>query len=149
MELDNVIINDCCNQWYLTTDSIVSDGPSSTSGSHNDHDHENPQFDPNGGSESCCSSLSLAHQQVQLRDIGTYMNKESHDKEEVYKFLTGVWRPDKRFLFPKKDEYGKKRAFNYEWLQKYPWLSYSALMDGAYCLPCVLFTKEKNGKKRV
>ena len=50
----------------LATDSIVSDGPSITSGSHSDHDHENPQFDTNGGSESCCSSLSLAHQPVQL-----------------------------------------------------------------------------------
>ena len=85
---------------------------------------------------------------LQLRDIGTYKGKE-HDKEEIYKMLTDVWKPDKLYKFPRKEEYGKKRSFKYEWLQIYPWLSYSAVMDGAFCLPCVLFASavKKGGLK--
>ena len=26
-----------------------------------------------------------------------------------------------------------------EWLQTYPWLRYSHMYDGAFCLPCILF----------
>lgn len=32
--------------------------------------------------------------------------------------------------------------YKYEWLKMYNWLAYSAIEDGAYCLPCVLFGRE-------
>ena len=57
--------------------------------SHNDHDYQNAsQFDPYGGSESCYETM---------------VDLTTHGKEEVYKFVTYVWRLDKGFVLPKKD----------------------------------------------
>ncbi len=39
-----------------------------------------------------------------------------------------------------------KRTFKYEWLDLFPWLCYSALEDGAYCLSCVIFGHRFPGK---
>ena len=75
-------------------------------------------------------------------DIGLFSyagRDEPVTREEKYDYLTGVWRPSKHFKFPKKKEFGKNRSFNYYWLESFSWLSYSPALDGAFCLPCVLF----------
>ena len=38
------------------------------------------------------------------------------------------------------------RRFRYNWLDLYPWLCYSPLKDGGYCLSCVLFGDRFPGK---
>ena len=82
--------------------------------SHNDHDYQNAsQFDPCGGSESCYETM---------------VDLTTHGKEEVYKFVTYVWRLDKGFVLPKKD----RREHLIIW---------------PYSLSCVLFAKETD--KRV
>jgi hypothetical protein len=40
------------------------------------------------------------------------------------------------YIFPK-NSIG--RSFQYQWLVEFPWLVYSKLENGGYCLPCVLF----------
>lgn len=49
------------------------------------------------------------------------------------------FKPDKRYKYPTRVEYGKKRSFNHSWLDMYKWLAYSPAQDGAYCKICVLF----------
>ncbi|XP_013403337.1 52 kDa repressor of the inhibitor of the protein kinase [Lingula anatina] len=60
-------------------------------------------------------------------------------REEKFRYIKNLWYPPSRYEFPKKEEYGKMRAFNAAWLQQFNWLAYSSKEDGAYCLPCVLF----------
>ena len=64
-------------------------------------------------------------------------------------YLTEVWKPTRNYHFPLKTEFGKRRSFKYEWLAQFLWLSYSPSLDGAFCLPCVLFSCEakKGGEK--
>ena len=33
----------------------------------------------------------------------------------------------------------QKKLFVGNWLQHFPWLAYSKLYDGAFCVPCVFF----------
>ena len=52
------------------------------------------------------------------------------------------------YTFP--DTYMNKcnRSCQQNWLScsKYPWLMYSPKLDGRFCLPCVLFAKNRGGK---
>lgn len=36
-------------------------------------------------------------------------------------------------------EYGTKRQFSVDWLEKYDWLRYSVSENSVYCAPCILF----------
>ena len=77
---------------------------------------------------------------VSLNDIGLYFkrSKDLNDTER-YQLITNCWRPDKNFEFPWSKEANGKRKFNFDWLAKHPWLVYSKLLDGCFCLPCLLF----------
>ena len=50
--------------------------------------------------------------------------------------LVNAFRPDSNYHFPSQEEY---RAFQSAWLELYSWLSYSPLLNGGFCVPCVLF----------
>ena len=70
-----------------------------------------------------------------LNDVKTFS-----DAEKLH-FIENVWTPrnDLLFEFPSTVESGKKRKFQRSWFQQYSWLAYSKYLDGAFCLPCVLF----------
>ena len=80
-------------------------------------------------------------------DVSTFFslrfpNDLSNGEKE--KLIKNVFVPKSNFVFPI-----KKRHFYYNWLGLYPWLAYSPVRDGAYCLFCVLFcnkvvTRKKN-----
>jgi len=58
--------------------------------------------------------------------------------------LKDVWKPDVDFKFPK-DKHNT--TFEYHWFAEFSWLVYSKILDGAFCLFCVLFgseTSERN-----
>ena len=57
--------------------------------------------------------------------------------------IKNVFKPDKSFVFPKNGG----RSFLYKWLEEYSWLCYSPSVDGALCLPCVLFGDQSPAKK--
>lgn len=54
-------------------------------------------------------------------------------------------RPDYRYKYPGRDEYGKQRRFQFDWLQRFNWLVYSKRENGGYCLPCMLFGRGQDG----
>lgn len=65
------------------------------------------------------------------------------DNSQKLKVLENSWKPDPSFSFPAND---KRRKFQYRWLEKYPWLSYSAKFDGAFCKVCVAFSNGEGGQ---
>ncbi|XP_028417575.1 zinc finger MYM-type protein 1-like [Dendronephthya gigantea] len=64
------------------------------------------------------------------------------NSSEICNLIRNVFKPDKKYSFPKTNG----RSFRYEWLDLYPWLCYSPLKDGAFCLSCVLFGDRFPGK---
>ena len=57
------------------------------------------------------------------------------------------YNPAATYHFPSKVEYGKNRSFQYHYLQSFPWLGYSAMLDGCLCLPCCLFNLPGNSSQ--
>ena len=62
------------------------------------------------------------------------------EKEKLMKNVS-VFKSN--FVFPI-----TKRDFCYNWLGLYPWLAYSPVCDGAYCLFCVLFCNKVVTRKK-
>ena len=91
---------------------------------------------PASGSEV---AFSIDNRPMDIGLFSVHGRDKPVTREEKYNYLTGVWKPSRDFKFPKKKEFGKNRSFNYHWLETFSWLSYSPALDGAFCLPCVLF----------
>ena len=54
------------------------------------------------------------------------------------------YNPSATYTFPTKIEYGKNRAFQHRYLQRFHWLGYSIRQDGCVCLPCCLFSPSQD-----
>ena len=79
-------------------------------------------------------------------DIGHAVGK-SLSQLETRQFLTSPWIPSKSFDFPVQvAANGKKRRFNWDWFHDYPWILYSAKLDGVFCKYCVLFATATNSQ---
>lgn len=80
-------------------------------------------------------------------DIGLHVNKNIDDDLKE-KLLRQTWTPSSTYDFqPQLLKNGKKRFFQLSWFQRYTWLAFSALYEGAFCKVCVLFNiKEGCGK---
>ena len=74
-------------------------------------------------------------------DIGLVFKEiSSYSDQDKLKFIENVWKPGELFDFPVSVECSNsKRHFVWGWLKRFPWLAYSKFLDGAFCLPCVLF----------
>ena len=73
-------------------------------------------------------------------DIGLEIS--SCSDQDKLKFIENEWKPGELFDFPVSVECSNsKRHFQFVWgwLKRFPWLAYSEFLDGAFCLPCVLF----------
>ena len=66
----------------------------------------------------------------------------THD--DKMRFLTKRFVPDHQFKFQKKSIHGVERSCALKWVEKYPFLAYSARHHSFFCVPCVLsLTPEK------
>ena len=75
-----------------------------------------------------------------VRDIGLlYQSTDSLTDDDKFELLTCHWKPPHGYRFPSEKMYGKNRSFSRDCLKLYSWLVYSPSLDGAFCLPCVLF----------
>ena len=77
-------------------------------------------------------------------NIGSLTRLSGADK---YALLVDLYVPPTSFNFPKHAEHGKQRSFQLSWLTKYPWLAYSRLLDGGFCLPCAVFSRGGGGDR--
>ena len=58
---------------------------------------------------------------------------------DKFAYLHQHFKPDPQFEFPRTFIGGCKRSFNYVWLDQHKWLCYSVKLNGAFCMPCMLF----------
>ena len=82
----------------------------------------------------------------QRYDIGRYAKSAKIADDVKYDALKNVWMPERNFKFPQRSFYEKNRCFQSAWLQNFQWLAYSAIHDGAFCVPCVLFGRKIGSK---
>lgn len=83
---------------------------------------------------------------VNDNDIGNFVvGSNFFEDRRRSEILENIWTPPIEFHFPLTQIGSKKRKFNPAWIQKYHWLSYSKIDDGAYCRYCVLFSKKLVG----
>ena len=76
-------------------------------------------------------------------DINNFINRVAMLSDaEKYDVLCKVWKPESDHVFLCNVE--TKRRFRYEWLTSFPWLCYSAAVDGGFCINCVLFGGESS-----
>ncbi|XP_054276712.1 zinc finger MYM-type protein 1-like [Macrosteles quadrilineatus] len=77
-------------------------------------------------------------------DIVHFVSNSQITFEERAATLEKVWTPRPAFKFPGS---GKRNLrFQYKWLHRWTWLSYSKEEDGAFCKYCVLFAPHGAGK---
>ncbi len=72
------------------------------------------------------------------QDVAGVIGSLSISSSTRYALLTNHFQPPANYIFPK-DTYG--RSFQRQWLQTFPWLVYSKVEKGGFCLPCVLFAR--------
>ena len=71
-------------------------------------------------------------------DIANYVNVGTLTDEKKYNVLCNVWVPSVNYPFPLVNG----RKFRLDWMNLFPWLTYSPKVDGAFCINCVLFGAE-------
>lgn len=74
---------------------------------------------------------------VDSLDIGRFVSLENIDDDTKLNLINNHWQPPTDFVFPIATS--SNRKFCYNWFQRWSWLCYSKLFDGAFCLSCVLF----------
>ena len=63
-----------------------------------------------------------------------------------YDLIKNRFKPGTVFKFPVTNITNHNRSFQAHWLDTFNWLAYSPALDGAYCVPCVLFANLKENK---
>lgn len=87
---------------------------------------------------------------VQNNDIGKISNyfaaPNCDSKDLRIKFFNNLFVPLESYSFPVREMNKKKLRFQYHWLKKWKWLTYSKIYDGAFCKYCVFFSGQEVGK---
>ena len=81
------------------------------------------------------------------KDISTFCSLKNITNADKLTFIKNFFIPGKSFVFPKKSDEKDDRPFQHSWLEIFPWLCYSLIEDGAYCMHCVLFNGGSPGRK--
>ena len=82
---------------------------------------------------------------LEYDDVGLFQRSDLCDSETI-KLIKKHFRPDKKFNFPVRQLKCKNLKFKSSWLHDFPWLVYSKVKNGGYCLPCVLFACKPGGR---
>ena len=116
---------------------------SAASGSETESDNT---VDNTDGTEIAAATLQV-NSVSSNSDLGLHVNKIAALTDvQRYQFLQNPWRPPVGFEFPYVVHKNQRRYFNAQWLNRYSWLSFSNVLQGALCRVCVLFAPEFAGK---
>lgn len=127
---------------------ITSNASCSTTTTSNDIQRETQNKNANDivVLEENISEKSIDIQIGENIDIGLLVPNRLHLTSNQRKNAPeNIWKPDPLFKFPAIEFSDSKRYFKWEWLNRYKWLCYSKILNGAFCLYCVLFCPEKVG----
>ena len=97
------------------------------------------------GGESIDPGVGSAEPLALPNDIYTFVGTSLTNAQKLAAYEEH-FKPDQKYRYPIRMEYGKKRSFNHSWLDAYSWLAYSPSQDGAFCRNCVLFGNVSNDK---
>lgn len=93
--------------------------------------------------EADCKNNSSKASTIHPKDIYNFVHCAGNLSDaEKYDLLSSVWKPEKSYEFPHILVNNKKRKFQQQWLNNFPWLAYSAAANGGFCINCVLFGGE-------
>ena len=81
------------------------------------------------------------------KDISTFCSLKNVSNTDKLTFTKNIFTPGKFFVFPKKGDEKSDGPFQHICLEIFPWLCYSLIKDGAYCMYCVLFNGGSSGRK--
>ena len=81
------------------------------------------------------------------KNISTFCSLKNVSNADELTFMKNIFIPGKSFVFPKKSDEKGDRPFQHSWLEIFPWLRYSLIEDGAYCMYCILFSGSSSGRK--
>ena len=85
-----------------------------------------------------------------LKDLITHEEVEakvhSLSDGEKYALLKYHRSPSDQYEFPSTFIGGCNRSFQRRWLREYPWMVYSEIAEGAFCIACALFCKNRTSK---
>lgn len=78
-------------------------------------------------------------------DIGKFVGKRSVLSDgEIFHIITSHWEPSSSFQFPHQKGQNRGRRCQRQWLEKFPWLAYSAADDGLLCKHCMFFSARED-----
>lgn len=72
-----------------------------------------------------------------LSDLGTILSPSSLSDDQKFQILSNI--PPKLKEYPVNSQKVKRRFQSY-WTEQFPWVRYSASLDGIFCGPCFLFS---------
>ena len=76
-------------------------------------------------------------------DIGSYMKVRNISDSVKFRLLKNHFKPGPTYCFPR---FATGRRFQHKWLHQFtPWLVYSEVAKGGFCLPCALFASSIKG----
>ena len=81
------------------------------------------------------------------KDISTFCSLKNVSNADKLNFIKNIFIPGKSFDFPKKNDEKGGRPFQHSWLEIFPWLCYSLIEDGTYCMYCILFNDGSSGRR--
>ena len=81
------------------------------------------------------------------KDSSTFFSLKNVSNTDRLTFIKNIFISGKPFVFPKKIDEEGDRPFQHSWLEIFPWLCYSLIKDGAYCMYSILFNGDSSGKK--
>ena len=101
----------------------------------------------NEPSEELTKRVKADISDVDSLDIGRFVSMAAIDDDTKLSLINNHWKPPPDFKFPSSET--SRRKFCASWLNRWSWLCYSKLYDGAFCLSCVLFGHQTghNGSK--
>ena len=73
-----------------------------------------------------------------LNDLATVSSPASLSDEEKYQILISVGAKLKKYPIN-----SHRRRFQPHWYESFPWIRYSASVDGIFCAPCFIFSKTR------
>ena len=90
-------------------------------------------------SQAMCTSSC----EIDSCDIGSYMKVKNIADTDKFRLLTSHFKPGPSYSFPR---FATGRKFQHKWLHQFqPWLVYSEVAKGGFCLPCALFAAAHQG----